>query len=101
MSVSSHRPRFRYTPPAHDWVTLPIDVPNDQIQIVCVLLEAYDNLCVVRTPQPGHNRVHVYVYEPHLDDVMRALTDISGDIPIQFGEPLRGMPDSIGHWESA
>ena len=101
MSVSSHRPRFRYAPPAHDWVTLPIDVPNDQIQIVCVLLEAYDNLCVVRTPEPGRNRVHIYVYEPQLNDVLRALADIGAELPVQVLEPIRGMPETIGHWEHA
>jgi hypothetical protein len=95
------RPRFSYTPIAHEWVTLPIDVPNDQIQMICVLMEAYDNLCVVRTPKPGHNRVHVYVYEPQLPEVLRALRDIAADVPIQFHEPMVGMPGAIGYWETA
>jgi len=68
-----------------DWVTQVVDLPADCIQRLCVLFEAYDNLCLVRTPVRGQGRVYVFCWKESLPLVRRILADIGREFPVRLG----------------
>lgn len=95
------RRRFEYTRPDGDWVTQIVELPDEHIQMVCVLFEAYDNLALVRTPQAGVGRVYVYCWEGRLPLVQKVLRDMMAEFPLHIGEVHPGMLGSESLWDSA
>ncbi|MEQ8821539.1 MAG: hypothetical protein RLY93_14995 [Sumerlaeia bacterium] len=92
--------RFSTLPKGDDvrWVTLPVTLPAECIQRVCVLMEGYDNLAVVRTPVPGVGLLHVYVWSGHEALARRVLADIGREFPLHIGEAIAGMVGQDETW---
>ncbi len=95
------RPRFAYPPPEGDWITQIVELPDDHIQMVCVLFEAYDNLALVRTPVAGVGRVFIYCWENRLPLVQKVLRDMMAEVPLRIGDVHPGMLGSEALWDQA
>ena len=91
--------RFSHFPPAGEWITVIATLPVEYIQRVCITIEGYDNLALVRTPVQGIGRLHIYTWENNADLVRSILTDLGREFPVHIEKLEPGMFQVDEIWE--
>jgi hypothetical protein len=85
--------KFTRRPFTGAWTTLELFVDPVDIQTLCTLFEAYENLVIVRTMKRGEGVVYVYHAVSQSAEVRAALVDFSKQIPLQIVAEHGGMHD--------
>lgn len=68
-----------------EWVTQEVLLPPECIQFFSVVIEAYDNLAMVRTPVRGQGRVYIFVRRADLPVIHGVLSDLARTLPFRMG----------------
>lgn len=99
MTTKVRSRRFDLPPFSEEWVTIVVELPAPCIQYLCVILEGYDNLALVRTPVAGEGLVYVYTCARNEELVRAVVRDLNGYFPVQVTKVNPGMRRLDELWE--
>ncbi|MDX1973092.1 MAG: hypothetical protein SFY68_11235 [Candidatus Sumerlaeia bacterium] len=83
-----------------EFSTLIVEVPKAYISHFCSTMEAFDNLALVRTREPGSDRLWIYTNTVDVPLVKRIIAEFQRDFPIRCVAEETGMKglDDDDNW---